>query len=162
MRCKFPILHCTNNKDILNNDDWEQGILRKVGKVTYELHDTTLTEKVEPDDIEWDGDEGLMSSCNMYYKYPSNEYMEQIVNVDNLNSSDNNDVVISPRQESLWKTATVGLLWQIRKFVSVLFPHMSELQELRGLRSTDQKWNFLCRIGRRNKTVRVWNKIVWD
>ncbi len=56
----------------------------------------------------------------------------------------------------------VELLWHIRKFVSVLFPHMYELRELCGLRSTDRKGNFLCRIGRQNKTVRVWNKIVWD
>ena len=44
----------------------------------------------------------------------------------------------------------VGLLWQIRKFVSVLFPHMSEIREICGFRPTNRKRFFYAGLG--NKT----------
>ena len=45
-KSKFPIIYCTNNKDISNTDSWDAAILRKVGRSTFEVLDQTLTNKV--------------------------------------------------------------------------------------------------------------------
>ena len=36
-----------------------------------------MTNKVEGDDLEWDGDDGLLADWNMYYRYPTDSYLAQ-------------------------------------------------------------------------------------
>ncbi len=38
-KSKFPIIYCINNKDISNPDSWDAAILRKVGRLTFEILD---------------------------------------------------------------------------------------------------------------------------
>jgi hypothetical protein len=70
----FFIICFINSKDIRNPANFAACILRKVRLGLFEVVDTNSTDKVE-EDLEWDGDDGLRHNWNMYYKYPSNEYI---------------------------------------------------------------------------------------
>ena len=104
----FPIIYCTNNKDISNLDVWEPAILRKIGRSSYEVLDRTLTDRVESDDLEWEGDDGLLYNWNMYYKYPSEQWLCR-VRTSSKNQMDDEVVEVSPVRKSLRHNATVNL-----------------------------------------------------
>ena len=74
-RSMFPIIYCTNNKDINDDGNWAPGILSKVSKSQFEVLDVNGDTKVEKD-IEWEGDEGLFSTWTMYHKYPSTTFVD--------------------------------------------------------------------------------------
>jgi hypothetical protein len=74
-KSKSPIIYCINNKDISNPDSWDAAILRKVGRLTFEVLDQTLTDKLEGDDLEWHGDEGLFANWDLYYRYTTDIYI---------------------------------------------------------------------------------------
>ncbi len=56
----FPIIYCTNNKNITNDSNWAPCILRKVRKEEYEVLDRQEQDKIE--DLDWGGDDGLSAS----------------------------------------------------------------------------------------------------
>ena len=63
----FPIIYNINNKDILDIANWAPCILRKVHKQQFEILDRNEQDKVD-EDLDWDGNDGLLSSWEMYYK----------------------------------------------------------------------------------------------
>jgi hypothetical protein len=65
----FPIIYCTNNKDIFDETYWASCILREVHKEQYEVLDRHEMDKVDKD-LDWGGDDGLLALWSMYYKYP--------------------------------------------------------------------------------------------
>jgi hypothetical protein len=69
----FPIIYCTNNKNITHDSNWAPCILRKVRKEEYEVLDRQEQDKIE--DLDWGGDDGLSASWSMYYKYPTKSYV---------------------------------------------------------------------------------------
>jgi hypothetical protein len=70
----FPIIYCTNNKNITDDANWAPCILRKVRKEQYEVLDRQEQDKIDKD-LDWGGDDGLLASWSMYYKYPTNTYV---------------------------------------------------------------------------------------
>jgi len=74
----FPIIYNTDNKDITDDNNWAPCILIKVRKNQYEVLDVNGDLKVD-EDIEWEGDDGLLSTWSMYYKYPSTTFVDLFV-----------------------------------------------------------------------------------
>jgi len=105
----FPIIYCTNNKDINDMANWASCILRKVRKDQYEVLDEHERHKLE-DDIDWGGDEGLHASWLVYYKYPNSEFIEAKFQAlqDIVNDAEIHDV--SPNRQSLRKKAAENVL----------------------------------------------------
>ncbi len=73
----FPIIYCTNNKNIFDDSNWAPCILRNVRKEQYEVLDWHETDKVD-EDLDWGGDDGLSSLWSMYYKYPTMEFVNLV------------------------------------------------------------------------------------
>jgi hypothetical protein len=71
----FPIIYCINKKDITNDINFAPVIIRKVRKEQYKMmnidDDFQLLE-----DVEWGGDDGLLNTWSMYYKYPSDAFVD--------------------------------------------------------------------------------------
>ncbi len=65
----FPIIYCTNNKDIFDDSNWAPCILRKVRKDQYEVLDWHETDKVDKD-LDWGGDNGLLASWRCIINIP--------------------------------------------------------------------------------------------
>jgi hypothetical protein len=74
----FPIIQCTNNKDITKTDNWQPCIWNKVRKATYEVLDIHKDEKVE-DNLDWGGDDGLHNAWTLHYKYPDKIFVASSV-----------------------------------------------------------------------------------
>jgi hypothetical protein len=104
-KSKFPIIYCINNKDINNPDSWDAAILRKVGRSTFEILDRILTDKVEGDDLEWHGDEGLFVNWDLYYKYPTDSFIAQQQKQAN-HVIELEEVEVSPNRKSARHIAT--------------------------------------------------------
>ncbi len=111
----FPIIYCTNNQEINNLDVWEHAILRKVGRSTYEVLDRTLSDKVESYDLEWEGDDGLFCNWNMYYKYPTEQWLTSQVPTSLKNQMEDEVEEVSPVRKSLRHNATVNIQKQADK-----------------------------------------------
>ncbi len=60
----FPIIYCTNNKNIMNDANWAPCILRKVRKEQYEVLDRQKQDKIDKD-LDWGGDDGHSASWSM-------------------------------------------------------------------------------------------------
>jgi hypothetical protein len=73
----FPIIYCTNNKDIFDDSNWAPCILRKVCKEQYKVLDWHEMDKVDKDH-DWGGDDGLLASWSMYYNYPTMEFVNLV------------------------------------------------------------------------------------
>ena len=104
-KSKLPIIYCINNKDINNPDSWDAAILRKVGRSTFEVLDRTLTDKVEGDDLEWHGDDGLFLNWDLYYKYPTDSYTAQLKKK-SKHVIELEEVEVSPHRKSAHHIAT--------------------------------------------------------
>ena len=104
----FPIIYCTNNKDITDMANWSPCILRKIRKDQYEVLDDQERDKLQ-DDLDWVGDEGLSASWGMYYKYPNEEFLVALRNQheEDINDKDKND--FSPNRLSLRNQATANV-----------------------------------------------------
>jgi hypothetical protein len=104
----FPIIYCTNNKDIFDDLNWAPCILRKVHKDQYKVLDQHEMDKVDKD-LDWGGDDGLSASWSMYYKYPTMEF----VNLARLElEGTTNDIEtqdVSPKGHLLFKFATANV-----------------------------------------------------
>ena len=100
----FPIIYCTNNKDINDIANWAPCILRKVRKEQYEVLDQHEQDQLE-DDLPWGGDDGLSASWSMYYKYPTKEFLDAYLEdlEDAMNDIETHDV--SPHRHNLRKKA---------------------------------------------------------
>ena len=72
----FPIIYCTNNKDINDIKNWAPCILRKLRSEQYEVLDLHEHDKLEEENLDWGGDDGLSASWSMYYKYPNKEFLD--------------------------------------------------------------------------------------
>ncbi len=72
----FPIVYCTNTKNIDDEDDWVPCILSKIQKDQYQVLDTNKDLKLEKDVLHWGGDDGLCNLWQMYYKYPSTAFVD--------------------------------------------------------------------------------------
>jgi hypothetical protein len=99
-----PIMRCINSKDIRNPANFAACILRKVQLGLFEVLDTNSTNKVE-EDLEWDGDDGLRGNWNMYYKYPSDEYIASYLSSLEIESENTEYHKFSPRCLTLWNKA---------------------------------------------------------
>jgi hypothetical protein len=104
----FPIIYCTNNKNIMDDANWAPCILWKVRKEQYEVLDMQEQSKID-EDLDWGGDDGLSASLSMYYKYSTNTYVNlfriELENYMNDNIAHN----ISPRHFNLHKQATANV-----------------------------------------------------
>jgi hypothetical protein len=100
----FTIIYNTNNKDILDIANWVPCILRKVCKEQFEILDRNEEDKLD-EDLDWDGDDGLLASWNMYYKNSTIEFVNsiQLELEETTNNMETHDV--SPKRGSLCKTA---------------------------------------------------------
>jgi hypothetical protein len=103
----FPIIYCTNNKNITDDSNWAPCILRKVRKEEYEVLDRQEQDKIE--DLDWEGNDGLSASWSMYYKYPTKSYVN-FFQVE-LENAINDKIAhkISPRHLSLCKQVTANV-----------------------------------------------------
>ena len=104
----FPIIYCTNNKDITDDSNWAPCILRKVRKEQYEILDTNEDIKVG-EDLDWNGDDGLTNDWGMYYKYPSDTFIDSFRDLVQISYENNIANDISPRRLSLRKNATANV-----------------------------------------------------
>ena len=100
----FPIIYCTNNKDINDIANWAPCILRKVRKEQYEVLDQHEQDQLE-EDHSWGGNDGLSASWSMYYKYPNKEFLDAYLEdlEDAMNDIETHDV--SPHHHNLRKKA---------------------------------------------------------
>mgnify|MGYP000990710496 FL=1 len=72
---RYPIVRCFNTKDMTDDANFEPCILVKVRNDQFEVMDVNDDAKLE-DDLSWKGDDGLENNWGMYYKYPSEEFVE--------------------------------------------------------------------------------------
>jgi len=100
----FPIIYCTNNKDINDIANWAPCISRKVRKEQYEVLDQHEQDQLE-EDLPWGGDDGLSASWSMYYKYPNKEFLDVYLEdlEDAMNDIETHDV--STHRQNLRKKA---------------------------------------------------------
>jgi hypothetical protein len=105
----FPIIYCINNKDILDDTNWAQCILRKVRKDQYEvldMYDDTLKAQ---EDLDWGGDGGLSSSWGMYYKYPSETFVNAVCRENEIANAEEEFQNVSPRHIGLCTKANANM-----------------------------------------------------
>ncbi len=100
----FPIIYNTNNKDISDIANWAPCILRKVRKEQFEILDWNEQDKLDKD-LDWDGDDGLSASWNMYYKNSTIKFVNSVQL--ELEETTNNMKIhdVSPKHGSFCKTA---------------------------------------------------------
>jgi hypothetical protein len=122
----FPIIYCTNNKDIHDFANWSPCILRKVRKEQYEVLDDQERDKLE-DDLNWGGDEGLSASWSMYYKYPNEEFLAAIVDQheDDVNDYEKHD--FSPGRVTLRTQATANVRKKANSVTATVLKKSPEL-----------------------------------
>jgi hypothetical protein len=104
----FPIIYCTNNRDIFDDSNWAPCILRKVRKIQYKVLDRHEMDKVD-EDLDWGGDDGLLSLWSMYYKYPTMEFVNLVCIELEGTMNDIETHNVSPRRHLLHKNATVNV-----------------------------------------------------
>jgi hypothetical protein len=107
-RLVFPIIYCTNNKDIFDDSNWAPCILRKVCKEQYKVLDRHEMDKVD-EDLDWGGDDGLSSLWSMYYKYPTMEFLNLVCIELEGTIYDIETHNVSPRHHLLCKNATMNV-----------------------------------------------------
>jgi hypothetical protein len=100
----FPIIYCTNNKDIHDIANWAPCIMRKVRSEQYELLALNEHDKVD-EDLDWKGDDGLSTSWSLYYKYPHKEFLDAYRENLKLATIDMDAHEVSPHRNSLRKKA---------------------------------------------------------
>ena len=100
----FPIIYCTNNKNINDIANWAPCILRKVRKEQYEVLDQHEQDQLK-EDLPWGGDDGLSASLSMYIKNPNKEFLDAYLEdlEDAMNDIETHDV--SPHHHNLRKKA---------------------------------------------------------
>ena len=113
MRCApinsvFPIIYNTNNKDITDINNWAPCILRKIRKQQFEILDHNEQDKVD-EDLDWDGDDVLSESWDIYYKNPTSIFKESVQAdlQESFNNTEEQDV--SPNCGSLRKMAAMNV-----------------------------------------------------
>ena len=101
----FPIIYCTNNKDTNDIKNWAPCILRKVHSEQYKVLNLHKHDKLEEEDLDWGGDDGLSASWSMYCKYPNKEFLDAYLEdlQDAMNDIETHEV--SPRGHNLCKKA---------------------------------------------------------
>jgi hypothetical protein len=122
----FPIIYCTNNKDILDIANWAPCIMRKVSSEQYELLAINEHDKVD-EDIEWKGDDGLSASWTLYHKYPDKEFLDAYRQNLELAMIDMDDHEVTPHRNSLRKKAAENVQKRadsVRKAVLEKNPHL--------------------------------------
>ncbi len=121
----FPIIYCTNNKNITDDSNWAPCILRKVLKKEYEVLDGQEQDKIE--DLDWGGDDGFSASWSMYYEYPTKSYVNFFCN--ELENAMNDKIAhkISPRRLSLCKQATANVQKRENKVAAKAVKNLQDL-----------------------------------
>jgi hypothetical protein len=104
----FPIIYCTNNKDIFDDSNWAPCILRKVRKEGYEVLDWHEMDKVDKD-LDWGGADDLLALWSMYYKYSTMKFVNlfHIELQGTMNDIETHDV--SPKHHPLCTNATMNV-----------------------------------------------------
>ncbi len=110
----FPIIYCTNNKNITDDANWAPCILRKVCKEQYKVLDRQEQDKIDKV-LDWGGDNGLLASWSIYYKYPTNTYVNLFCIEPENAMNDKIAHNVSPRCLNLCKQATANVQKKARK-----------------------------------------------
>ena len=105
---RYPIIRCFNTKDMTDDANFEPCILVKVRNDQFEVMDVNDDTKLE-DDLDWKGDHGLEPNWNMYYKYPSEEFVQSYRRDLELVEDTQDAVNESPRREGLRKKAAENM-----------------------------------------------------
>ena len=105
----FPIIRCINTKDICAVENWKGCILRKIMKETWEVLDMNERDKVD-EDLELNGDDGLNNNWGMYFKTPSDEYVQSFIMSCEEVQQETENHKVSPRRALLRDKATANTL----------------------------------------------------
>ena len=97
-----------NNKDITDDDNWAPCILIKVRKDQYEVLDVNGDLKVD-EDIEWEGDDGLLTTWTMYHKYPSTTFVDSFCTRLEMAAEETEAHDVSPRRQNLRNRAAENM-----------------------------------------------------
>jgi hypothetical protein len=108
IRAMFPIMYNINNKDITDDDNWAPCILIKVRKDQYEVLDVNGDLKVD-EDIEWEGDDGLLTTWTMYHKYPSTTFVDSFCTRLEMAAEETGAHDVSPRRHKLRNIAALNM-----------------------------------------------------
>jgi hypothetical protein len=104
----FPIIYCTNNKNIFYDSNWAPCILRKEGKEQYKVLNWHEMDKVDKD-LDCGGDDSLLALWNMYYKYPTMEFMNLVCIELESTMNDIGTHNVSPKHHLFCKNATANV-----------------------------------------------------
>jgi hypothetical protein len=109
LRVMFPIIYNNiNNKDITDDDNWAPCILIKVRKDQYKVLDLNGDLKVD-EDIEWEGDDGLLTALTMYHKYHSTTFVDSFCTRLEMAAEETEAHAVSPRRHDLRNRAAENM-----------------------------------------------------
>jgi hypothetical protein len=123
----FPIIYSINNKGITDDDNWAPCILIRVRKDQYEVLDVNGDLKVD-EDIEWEGDDGLLSTWTMYHKYPSTTFVDSFRTRLEMAAEETEAHAVSPRRNDLRNRAAENMAkmaYSIRSKLLTKAPQLS-------------------------------------
>ena len=98
-----------NNKDINDDANFVPIILRKVRKSQFEMMNVDDDFQIL-NDCEWGGDDGIQNGWSMYYKYPSNAFVDSYRLQLEIATENTNALELSPKCLALRNRAAGNMI----------------------------------------------------